>query len=59
MKINLVESFCNQYVGFVSVAAEDGSFGWGQLSTYNADITQHCTLFKQRCPLNDIVVMPG
>ena len=40
MKINLIESFCNQYVGFVRVVAEDGSFGWGQLSTYNADITQ-------------------
>ena len=27
MKINLIESFCNQYVGFVRVVAEDGSFG--------------------------------
>jgi L-alanine-DL-glutamate epimerase-like enolase superfamily enzyme len=26
-------------VGFVRVTTEDGSIGWGQLSTYNADIT--------------------
>ena len=49
MKINLIESFCNQYVGFVRVAAEDGSFGWGQLSTYNADITQKI-LHRQVAP---------
>ena len=49
MKINLIESFCNQYVGFVRVLAEDGSFGWGQLSTYNADITQQI-LHRQVAP---------
>ena len=49
MKINLIESFCNQYVGFVKVTAEDGSFGWGQLSTYNADITQQI-LHRQVAP---------
>ena len=49
MKINLIESFCNQYVGFVKVTAEDGSFGWGQLSTYNADIT-HQILHRQVAP---------
>ena len=40
MKISLIESFCTEFVGFVRVTAEDGSIGWGQLSTFNADITQ-------------------
>jgi len=49
MKITLIESFCNEFVGFVRVTAEDGSFGWGQLSTYNADITQQI-LHRQVAP---------
>ena len=49
MKINLIESFCNPDVGFVRVVAEDGSFGWGQLSTYNTDITQQI-LHRQVAP---------
>ena len=40
MKISLIESFCTEFVGFVRVTVEDGSIGWGQLSTYNADIAQ-------------------
>ncbi len=39
MKIRKLETFTNEFVGFVRVTAEDGSTGWGQLSTYNADIT--------------------
>jgi L-alanine-DL-glutamate epimerase-like enolase superfamily enzyme len=39
MKITRLETFCNEFVGFVRVTTEDGSSGWGQLSTYNADIT--------------------
>ena len=39
MKITGLETFCNEFVGFVRVTAEDGSVGWGQMSTYNADIT--------------------
>ena len=39
MKIESIESFCNEFVGFVRVTAEDGSQGWGQVSTYCADIT--------------------
>ena len=60
MKINLIESFCKQYVGFVRVVAEDGSFGWGQLSTYNADITQQI-LHRQVAPwvLGREVSTPG
>ena len=49
MKINLIESFCNQFIGFVRVEVEDGSFGWGQLSTYNTDITQQI-LHRQVAP---------
>lgn len=39
MKITRIESFCDRYVGFVRVTGEDGTQGWGQLSTYHADIT--------------------
>jgi L-alanine-DL-glutamate epimerase-like enolase superfamily enzyme len=39
MKIQRIETFCDEFVGFVRVTAEDGSHGWGQVSTYNADIT--------------------
>ena len=39
MKITKLETFGNAYVCFTRVTAEDGSTGWGQLSTYNADIT--------------------
>ncbi len=39
MRITRLETFANRHVGFVRVTVEDGSQGWGQLSTYNADIT--------------------
>ena len=39
MKIASLEVFSDDYVGFVRLTAEDGSIGWGQISTYNADIT--------------------
>lgn len=39
MKIARLETFHNEFVCFVRVTAEDGAFGWGQTSTYNADIT--------------------
>jgi L-alanine-DL-glutamate epimerase-like enolase superfamily enzyme len=39
MKIRRLETFCNEVLGFVRVTAEDGSIGWGQFSTYHADIT--------------------
>ncbi|MGQ0428461.1 MAG: mandelate racemase/muconate lactonizing enzyme family protein [Gammaproteobacteria bacterium] len=39
MRITRLETFCNAFVGFVRVTAEDGTSGWGQLSTYNADIS--------------------
>lgn len=39
MRIVRLETFCNNFVGFVRLTTEDGAIGWGQLSTYNADIT--------------------
>lgn len=39
MKIKSVETFCNHFVGFVRVTGDNGAQGWGQVSTYNADIT--------------------
>ncbi|MCV2871179.1 mandelate racemase/muconate lactonizing enzyme family protein [Defluviimonas sp. WL0050] len=38
-KISCLETFSNEFVSFVKVTAEDGATGWGQCSTYNADIT--------------------
>ena len=39
MKIKSIETFCTRYVGFVRVTSNDGSQGWGQVSTYHSDIT--------------------
>lgn len=39
MKIQRIETFCDPFVGFVRVTTEDGSQGWGQVSTYHADLT--------------------
>jgi L-alanine-DL-glutamate epimerase-like enolase superfamily enzyme len=39
MKIHKLETFSNEFVGFVRVTADTGHQGWGQVSTYNADIT--------------------
>ena len=39
MKIAKLETFGNEFVTFTRVTTEDGAQGWGQLSTYNADIT--------------------
>ncbi|UCH73375.1 MAG: mandelate racemase/muconate lactonizing enzyme family protein [Rhodospirillales bacterium] len=39
MKIESLETFSTEFVGFVRVRADDGAEGWGQMSPYNADIT--------------------
>src|SRR3954464_4998017 len=39
MRIAKLETFTNRFVGCVRVTIEDGAQGWGQVSTYNADIT--------------------
>ncbi len=46
MKIEKLETFCNEFVGFVRVTSETGAQGWGQVSTYNADIT--CEIFHRQ-----------
>ena len=38
-RIVRLETFHNEFVCFVRATAEDGAIGWGQTSTYNADIT--------------------
>jgi L-alanine-DL-glutamate epimerase-like enolase superfamily enzyme len=49
MRIHRLETFSNRYIGFVRVTAEDGAQGWGQLSTYNTDITAQI-LHRQVAP---------
>jgi L-alanine-DL-glutamate epimerase-like enolase superfamily enzyme len=39
MKLKRIETFCRPEVGFVRITTEDGSQGWGQVSTYHSDIT--------------------
>jgi L-alanine-DL-glutamate epimerase-like enolase superfamily enzyme len=49
MKIKSIETFSNEFVGFVRVTAEDGAQGWGQVSTYHSDITAQ-VLHRQVAP---------
>ena len=46
MKISSLETFTNEFVCFVRVTTETGAVGWGQSSTYNADIT--ATVFHRQ-----------
>ena len=46
MKIASLETFTNQFVCFVRVTTDSGASGWGQTSTYNADIT--ATIFHRQ-----------
>jgi L-alanine-DL-glutamate epimerase-like enolase superfamily enzyme len=39
MKIQRIETFANPFVAFVRVTTDSGHQGWGQTSTYHADIT--------------------
>jgi L-alanine-DL-glutamate epimerase-like enolase superfamily enzyme len=39
IRIVKLETFANEFLAFVRATMEDGSVGWGQTSTYNADIT--------------------
>ena len=34
-----IETFTNEFVGFVRVTDSEGQQGWGQVSTYHSDIT--------------------
>jgi len=38
-RIARLETFTNEFVCFVRLTADNGAVGWGQTSTYNADIT--------------------
>ena len=46
MKIKKLETFCNEFVGFVRATSDTGAEGWGQVSTYQADIT--CEIFHRQ-----------
>ena len=46
MRIKRLETFCNEYVGFVRITTDTGATGWGQVSNYNADIT--CQVFHRQ-----------
>lgn len=49
MRIRRIETFCTQYAGLVRVAADSGQEGWGQVSTYHADISA-LVLHRQVAP---------
>ncbi len=46
MILRAIETFTTEDVGFVRVTDEDGAQGWGQVSTYNADIA--CTVLHRQ-----------
>lgn len=46
MKIQKLETFANEFVCFVRLTSDTGDVGWGQTSTYNADIT--ATIFHRQ-----------
>ncbi len=39
MRLTKIETFTSEFIGFVRLMREDGAQGWGQVSTYNSDIT--------------------
>ena len=45
-KIARLETYSNTYVCFVKLTTDEGDVGWGQTSTYNADIT--ATIFHRQ-----------
>ena len=49
MKVQRIETFCNAFVGFVRITSDDGAQGWGQVSTYHADISA-LVLHRQVAP---------
>jgi L-alanine-DL-glutamate epimerase-like enolase superfamily enzyme len=46
VKIHTLETFSNEFVCFVRLTTDTGDVGWGQTSTYNADIT--ATIFHRQ-----------
>lgn len=49
MRLRRIETFSNRFIGFVRITDEDGATGWGQVSTYNSDITA-TVLHRQVAP---------
>jgi L-alanine-DL-glutamate epimerase-like enolase superfamily enzyme len=49
MRIISIETFANEFVGLVRLRTDAGSEGWGQVSTYHADITAQ-VLHRQIAP---------
>ena len=49
MRINRIETFSTEFVGFVRITTDDGATGLGQVSTYNSDITS-TVLHRQVAP---------
>ena len=47
--ITSIETYANEFVCFVKVTTSEGLIGWGQTSTYNADITAQI-LHRQVAP---------
>lgn len=48
-RITTLETFADEFVCFVKVTTDSGAIGWGQTSTYNADITAQ-VLHRQVAP---------
>src|ERR1700694_5352799 len=46
MKISSLETFADEFWCFVRLTTDSGAVGWGQTSTYNADIT--ATIFHRQ-----------
>jgi L-alanine-DL-glutamate epimerase-like enolase superfamily enzyme len=49
MRLMKIETFATPFVGFTRVTDETGAEGWGQMSTYNSDITAE-VLHRQVAP---------
>lgn len=49
MKLKSIETFSSEFVGFVRVKTYDDHVGWGQVSTYNSDISA-LVLHRQVAP---------
>ncbi|MGI9305925.1 MAG: mandelate racemase/muconate lactonizing enzyme family protein [Gammaproteobacteria bacterium] len=49
MKLVRLETFCTQYAGLARATADNGAQGWGQVSTYHADISAQI-LHRQIAP---------
>jgi L-alanine-DL-glutamate epimerase-like enolase superfamily enzyme len=46
IRIAKLETFTNEFVCFVRLTTDSGAVGWGQTSTYNADIS--ATIFHRQ-----------